>query len=210
MLKIIDNSLNDSLLISIQENIESEFMPWYFLKNSAVTDDKELVKQNRLNYSFYHKVLDKGNPNEVFSPHILDMTNSIGLILKDLFELEKTYNVVRLRWGMTTTLNKIHKHDPHTDIRIPHKVILFYLNDTDGDTYFYDKKHKIIDSVTPKENRAVLFDGLILHSSSKPIEFAKRIVLNINLMKEQNDKESEIRTQTDESKTYSQDYGRTT
>ena len=106
----------------------------------------------------------------------------MSLILKDLFELEKTYNVVRLRWGMTTTLNKIHKHNPHIDMPIPHKVILFYLNDSDGDTNFYNKEHKIIDSVTPKENRAVLFDGSILHSSSKPIKFARRIVLNINLV----------------------------
>ena len=57
------------------------------------------------------------------------------------------------------------------------------MNDNDGDTYFYDKEHKIIDSVTPKENRAILFDGLILHSSSKPIKFARRIMLNINLVK---------------------------
>ena len=181
MLKIIDNALNNSLLISIKERIEASGFPWFFLENSAYPDDKKLVKQNRLNYSFYHKVLDKGNPNEVFSPHILDMTNSIGLILKDSFELE-TYNVFRLRWGMTTTLNKIHRHTPHTDMLMSHKAILFYLNDSDGDTYFYDKEQKIIDSVTPKENRAILFDGSILHSSSKPIKFARRIVLNINLV----------------------------
>ena len=193
MIKIIDNTLNDSLLISIQETIESGEMPWFFEENSAYSDDKELVKRTPLNFSFSHMALNKEIGKEAHSP-LYDMTNSIGLILKDLFELEKTYNVFRLRWGMTTTLNKIHKHDPHTDFSIPHKVILFYLNDSDGDTYFYDKEHKIIDSVTPKVNRAVLFDGSILHSSSKPIEFARRIVLNIDLMKEQNGKESENRT----------------
>ena len=83
---------------------------------------------------------------------------------------------------MTTSINKAWKNEPHIDMKEKHKVILFYLNDSDGDTYFYDKDHNIIDSVTPKENRAVLFDGSILHSSSKPVEFAKRIVLNINLM----------------------------
>ena len=82
---------------------------------------------------------------------------------------------------MTTTINKHWKHEPHIDMKENHKVILFYLNDSDGDTYFYDKDHNVIDSVTPKANRAVLFDGSILHSSSKPVEFARRIVLNINL-----------------------------
>ena len=181
MIKIIDNVLNDSLLISIKKRIEApESMPWYFIANSATQSSS-----NILNYSFYHLVFDKENyNNEILSPSIFDMTNTIALISKDLFELEKTYDIFRLRWGMTTTINKIHKHDPHTDIPgTLHKVILFYLNDSDGDTYFYDKKHKIIDTVTPKENRAVLFDGSILHSSSKPIKFARRIMLNINLVK---------------------------
>ena len=36
----------------------------------------------------------------------------------------------------------------------------------------------------PKMNRAVLFDGSVLHSSSKPIQTARRIVLNVNLIHE--------------------------
>ncbi len=193
--KIIDNALNDSLLISIQEKIEAKDMLWYFVKNSAYPDNsykdysEERIKEFPLTYSFAHMVLNKEINNNPIS-FLYDVTYSIGLILKDLFELEKTYSIYRLRWGMTTSMNKIYKNTPHIDSTDPHKVILFYLNDSDGDTYFYDKKHKIIDSVTPKENRAVLFDGSILHSSSKPVEFVRRIVLNINLMKEQNDKES--------------------
>ena len=174
MIKILDNALNDSLLTSIKERINARGFPWYFIENSAYPDDKELIKQTQFNYSFY-------NENEMRDPALFDMTNSISDILKDLLELEKTYNVFRLRWGMTTTLNKMHKNTPHIDMQIPHKVILFYLNDCDGDTYFYDNEHKIIDSVTPKENRAILFDGLIPHSSSKPIKFSRRIILNINL-----------------------------
>ena len=191
MIKIIDNALNDSLLISIQERIEPEQMPWYFLENSAYSENKELIKHSPLNFSFGHIVLDIEENTDapvVLSP-LYDMTIIMSLILKDLFELEKTYNIIRLRWGMTTTLNKIHKHDPHIDMLLPHKVILFYLNDSDGDTYFYDNEHKIIDSVTPKENRAVLFDGSILHSSSKPIKFARRIVLSIDFMNKQNEKD---------------------
>ena len=187
MMKIIDNALNDSLLALIQERVEENRMPWMFNKNSAVSPygkaQELIINQTPLNFSFNHIAWD-ASTGEI--SHLYDLTNSMGLILKDLFELKRSH-ICRLRWGMTTTINKIHRHTPHIDITtdgapIPHKVILFYLNDSDGDTYFYDKEHKIIDSVTPKENRAVLFDGSILHSSSKPIEFARRIVLNINLI----------------------------
>ena len=180
-MKIIDNALNSSLLSAIQEVITSLKMPWYFIENSVDPAETKLVKAHPLNYSFHHLVLNKASSNTPLSPFD-DMTTLISLILKDLFELEKTSSIYRLRWGMTTTLNKIHRHNPHIDYSIPHKVILFYLNASDGDTDFYDKDLNIIDSVTPKENRAVLFDGSILHSSSKPIEFSRRIVLNINII----------------------------
>ena len=180
-MKIIDNALNSSLLSAIQEVITSLKMPWYFIENSVDPAETKLVKAHPLNYSFHHLVLNKELSNTPLSPFD-DMTTLISLILKDLFELEKTSSIYRLRWGMTTTLNKIHRHNPHIDYSIPHKVILFYLNASDGDTDFYDKDLNIIDSVTPKENRAVLFDGSILHASSKPIEFPRRIVLNINII----------------------------
>ena len=90
MKKIIDNVLNDSLLISIQNIITSFTMPWYFIGNSqSYLKDKELIKHNLLNYSFYHMVVDKmkGNEHANLSSPIYNMTNSIGLILKDSFEL---------------------------------------------------------------------------------------------------------------------------
>ena len=79
MLKIIDNVLNDSLLITIKKRIEApESMPWYFIENSATHGSS-----NILNYSFYHLVLDKENyNNEILSPSIFDMTNTIALISK--------------------------------------------------------------------------------------------------------------------------------
>ena len=171
------NVLSDSLFKLIKEKLESEDFPWYFLKNSAYPDNKELVKQRYLNYSFYHLVLNDKN----IRSNYFDVTNAISLVLKDSFKLKTSYDLFRLRWGMTTSLNMTYKNTPHTDMLTPHKVILFYLSKSDGKTYFYDKEHNIIDSILPKENSAILFDGLIRHSSSKPVEFARRIVLNINL-----------------------------
>ena len=178
-LEVVDNALGGSLFDLIKNAVESNNFPWFFIENSAYPGDKELIAQSPLLYAFSHLVLKRG---EICSNYH-DMTISVASVLKDLFRESdlQNYDIIRLRWGMTTSINKVWKNEPHIDMKEKHKVILFYLNDSDGDTYFYDKDHNIIDSVTPKENRAVLFDGSILHSSSKPVEFAKRIVLNINL-----------------------------
>ena len=70
--------------------------------------------------------------------------------------------------------------DPHVDIEdLPHWVCLYYVNDSDGDTIFYeDDKKTEIKRVSPKKGRIAFFDGTIWHSGSKP-SFSRRGVINI-------------------------------
>ena len=60
-------------------------------------------------------------------------------------------------------------HAPHVDLNIPHTSLIYYVNDADGDTLFFDEDYETqIDSVTPKKGRAVLFNGLIPHAAGIP------------------------------------------
>ena len=68
----------------------------------------------------------------------------------------------------------------HVDADMPHTTTLYYVNDSDGDTYFFDNDGNIIKKVTPKKGRIVTFDGLTYHSSSCPRENSHRLVLNFN------------------------------
>ena len=181
MIETIDNILQQEQLQSFKEVVESKWFPWNFLDNSAYPDDKELIKRSALNYSFYHMCWDN---SELMSNYFNKFALiKLASVMKNKFKLdEDDYDLFRMRLGMTTSIDKVHQNTPHVDWDTPHKVILFYFNNADGDTYFYDKDEKIIETVSPKENRAVLFDGSILHASSKPVEFSRRIVLNINLL----------------------------
>ena len=91
------------------------------------------------------------------------------------------YNLSRMRLGLqvrvdsTSIVNK-----PHIDHYHPHQVLLLYLNESDGDTFFYNNHGEIIKKISPKANSAVLFDGSIMHSSSTPCKNSRRIALNIN------------------------------
>ena len=64
--------------------------------------------------------------------------------------------------------------------RTPHWVLLYYVNDADGDTCFFDGG-EIVRRVAPKRGRAVFFDGRIAHASSGPVETRFRVVINVNL-----------------------------
>ena len=58
-----------------------------------------------------------------------------------------------------------------------YKSFLFYLNDSDGDTFFFDDNGEITDRVTPKQNTVIEFNSRTLHASSNPTD-GPRYVLN--------------------------------
>ena len=67
---------------------------------------------------------------------------------------------------------------PHNDLSKPHWVCLYYVNDADGDTIFYNDKGSEIKRVSPKKGRIAFFDGSIKHSAGIPTT-NERIVINI-------------------------------
>ena len=93
--------------------------------------------------------------------------------------------VLQARSFLQTPNNTTRKYNnKHVDTTIPHVVVLYYVNDSDGDTHLFNGVD-IIKTVTPKKNRVVIFDGSIYHSSGSPTT-NKRCVINFNIIGEYN------------------------
>lgn len=96
----------------------------------------------------------------------------------------------RLTWPSKEKYNI--SYAPHIDMNIDHLVLLYYVNDSDGDTSIYKEKYnKFHEVIIPKKfsllkkikfnrGRVVIFSGKNYHSSSLSSQ-NERIVLNINL-----------------------------
>lgn len=90
---------------------------------------------------------------------------------------------------------------PHLDFNFPHKTACYYVNNSDGDTTFFDKtaqdvgaeltpdnlkeytektKFSITQTCSPKKGSACVFDGYIFHASSRPKHHDRRLVITIN------------------------------
>ena len=77
---------------------------------------------------------------------------------------------------------------PHVDSNQEHKVFLYYVNDSDGDTYLFNERFTgvspdsftIDQRVSPEAGKAVVFDGDIFHAPSAPLDSPYRLVINID------------------------------
>jgi hypothetical protein len=84
----------------------------------------------------------------------------------------------------------------HLDLLIPHLVVLYYVVTSTGDTIIIDKKYdphegevmnlkakdfNPIVRVTPKQGRALIFNGAYYHTADQPIGPDSRCIINIDV-----------------------------
>ena len=109
-------------------------------------------------------------PNFVCIPQTV--ANSIGYTLED---------IIFARAFLTIPYETdLQHHAPHTDLHYPHTSLIYYVNDADGDTVFFDDDNYIVEKVKPKKGRCVIFDGLIPHGAGIPSN-GPRCIVNYNL-----------------------------
>jgi hypothetical protein len=199
--------IDDVISVRYQDHLKQTVMDssfdWHF--NRDITSPLWFWEQNHLNDSsldveessftgFMHVLWGRDGIQskyyDIFVPLLYSMEEKIGMTIKDL---------VQLRLGLfTLNTNKHLHHVPHVDYQnneIKYTAI-YYLNDSDGDTFFFneflDLKNKrfingydpslfsVAKRVTPKKGKLVLFDGRRYHASSYPENTPERMVLNIN------------------------------
>lgn len=186
-MKIIDNAIPEKLFEKLikQFNVDDQFfkLPMYFVPGTARYNEFP----DPVGTSWFHLIYED---DQILS-HTYDTVESAFLVALDSVG-EKLHKIIRIRMGFITAQQNMVIHDPHVDYKTPHKTALLYLNDCDGDTYFYnsdpflimENDFQVIQRVSPKANRFVTFDGLTYHSSSTPVKSVCRAVININYLTE--------------------------
>jgi hypothetical protein len=168
---IIDNALPRLTFNKLCDIFFARDFPWYFLEHSAF--DKEL-SSNNYSYSFYNLILNNRNGN-TWEPAYTLCSSALDVILSDYYD---NINLIRIRAGMHTSHSENVIDDPHVDLKTPHTVALLYLNDTDAPTRLYTNGETI--KIKSKANRCVIFNGNIMHSSTKQTDPSRRITINYN------------------------------
>ena len=113
---------------------------------------------------------------------------------KELFEIQP----IRIKVNMLLNHSKVTSNNQNNVAHIDNKYFnsysgIYYVNDSDGDTLIFNEeassldKNKendltILEKVSPKKGRLVLFNGKKIHAGAFPVEYHNRIVLNFNYM----------------------------
>lgn len=126
---------------------------------------------------------------ELFFPVVKKTCNHVN------FKIEKIGRCIAGIQGVQVIREKNKICNIHVNQETPHLVLLYYVNDVDGETILFDKtiddiqdkdKHKmyldesyefnIVNKIMPKQGRIFLFDGRTYHSASSPTTGVRCII----------------------------------
>jgi|TARA_E500000318_G_scaffold24298_2_gene24481 hypothetical protein len=182
MIKIFDNIIPTYLQDFIYDFITNENLdknppyPLFYMKNLTTKNIDVVKNESEVGFgsNFYdnNKIMNDGE--SLLTPLYL-FSVSQKFILKKIFRA-RTYLQIP-----DSCLDKPKILKPHKDLTHNHYAMIYYVNDSDGDTIFYDNKENIIKKISPKKGRIAFFNGDILHSGSAPTQNL-RIVLNYNFL----------------------------
>jgi len=173
-MKICDDVMPKCLQDDLEDYFMGPYASWTFVRDSTYGNRLDALSDTQVP-SFAITCLVEGS---IINEAIFSISRPILLCLCNKFDIDYS-SVLRMRYGMHIPTPAPEHNNPHIDFNVPHTTALYYLNDSDGDTFFFGNDGSIINRVTPKKGRAVVFNGSIKHASSVPTK-DPRIVLNLN------------------------------
>lgn len=153
--------------------------PWSYVNNITYGEDYKDI-QNGYSFSFTEDL-----PQYWLYQYLIFKTCE-----KINFNVKK---IIRIRKRMTYPNKEKYNipYQPHVDMEYPHLNLLYYVNDSDGDTFLYNEKYNkkykksnqnfsLQQKVKFQKGNILIFDGKQYHSSSLS-STNNRIILNINV-----------------------------
>lgn len=181
---IIDNFLTEEELNFYADSAKKQF--FLYSDNTGKVDNVGGFSDNNTHEHplFVHSAVFEGNiDSDYFKP-------LIPLVEKFANKVGKSGTLYRARVNLSLPFAGYPEGKyvgPHYDAKhLKSMNCIYYLNDADGDTIFFESEErdengnfKIAQTVTPKKNRLVMYDGDTMHSNFPPRTSKERWVINL-------------------------------
>jgi hypothetical protein len=190
--------IEDVIPGSYQDQVEAETtsnsMAWFFHEESARSASMFKTTFSGFSHMAYH--IKESTP--VMSP-LSSILLPILFMFCDKAKI-KFNTLLRMRVGLfTRTMIEAVHHNPHVDFYEPHQTAVYYVNDSDGDTFVFNETYDDLDlqqsarhaaenkftiagRASPKKGKMVGFDGRHYHASMHPMKAGSRIAVTFNFL----------------------------
>jgi|TARA_B110000503_G_scaffold65815_3_gene103354 hypothetical protein len=190
--KTLDNFMPEHEFLELKDIMMSNNFPWFYVEDvSLPPEDRHFVKDDLAleTDGFYHTLYDRESKQESFAHNLLrkfyqQVVEQLGYTSDHLIRSRMSLKLPKI--GFTPENYNL----PHVDYYYPHTSMIFYINDSDGDTRMFEQiftennpernKFNVQHRISPKANRLVVFNGLQYHTASNPFLFSRRVIININ------------------------------
>lgn len=184
MIDIIDDFLPVTYQNKLESLLTSNDVPWFYYNQTSMNAVDYRDSYTIDNPQFVHVAFFRQKNTDLFEylyPAVFFLEQQTGISYHDRL-LRIKANLVYKRENYPAD----HYNMPHVDEDIPCETLLYYVNDSDGDTFIFNNEDRlsIEQRITPKKGRGVLFDSRILHAGSPPRITEARIVLNFMFYKD--------------------------
>ena len=182
-----DNFLSDNEISDIENRVINGIdIPWTLAYNTDIHNGRESIDSNsQESYQFAAGL----QPQMPAYNYFMNVFNKFAE--KNLISYSRVIRI-KLNWlPRSPGFEDGGWHMPHVDYDQEHRVFLYYINDSDGDTFFFNERYPYLsegsvvtvkERISPKAGRGVVFDGFMYHASSSPIKNQYRCILNVDFI----------------------------
>lgn len=153
--------------------VDSATFPYYWNENAINIDN-----QSQQYGGFNHTVIKNGQLNssiyiDNFRELLIEIFKLVNINNVGLHRLQVNF-LPRIITTNDEMNNAIHIDEQNENFY----TLLYYVNDADGNTQFFDDDKNLIDEVQPEQGKFIIFKSNQLHAAGIPIKYKKRIVIN--------------------------------
>lgn len=212
-MQVIDDFFPEAMFKIMQEKILGPTWTMCYIESIDNPEwinvtDPLAIKSDGFSLSLYDN--NNSSHGNIITEEYLQLKPMFMYMLHKLGYTEE--NLLRVKCNMTLSIPGITSDQysiPHVDNTVEHKSVVFYVNESDGDTRLFHQRQKPIEwrigpdateeekkryaselirsgftvehSVPPKANRLLIFDGLQYHTAGFPVQNRRRVILNMNI-----------------------------
>lgn len=176
-MKIVDNCVDRFLADEIENIFFDNYTYWWYDSSTLGKYSSQVETEFSETFQFVHPIMDNGRHDSPYTDIILRLAN---LIFQNQKVEVLNYRRIKINQLLKSQNVEYKPHPPHIDDVAENMYsVVYYINDCDGPTYFFDNELNCIQQVEPKKNRCVMFPSNLYHASSSPTYHKRRMVVNI-------------------------------